>query len=130
MNQVVVFGVLFGSRVEASMVSRNDLVREMVVLATALVSAFALGAAVVLALGGAFTLVWFARALLLGAVFIGGVVFLLLQRAARVTHVQGPLTTWRRAERTQTCSIAVLCALVGLSLFVCGGLLEWWLEFR
>ena len=56
--------------------------------------------------------------------------WLVVQRAVRVSHVRGPLASWRLTDRTQGCSVALLGALIALGLLVCGGIMEWLVEWN
>ncbi len=109
---------------------RTMLVRDLLVLALGGSFLIVLVVAGVLLLGGAFSWIWFARAIVLSAVVIGSAQMFVLSRALRTTHVQGPLASWRRVDSTQGCSIALLGALIALALLFCGGVMDWWLEWR
>lgn len=112
------------------MASRMDLVRELVLLALGVGVLILVIVAAVLSLGGAFSLPFFARTIfVLGFAAVPLELFILV-RALRVSQVRGPFATWHTTDRTQGCGVAILGALVALGLVACGGLLEWWLEFR
>jgi hypothetical protein len=102
----------------------------MLLIVVGVLTAVLLVIAALLTLGGSFSPIWFARGLLLAGLVTIAVELLILPRALRVEHVRGPLATWRRQDRTQACSFIVLGALVGFALLFCGGIMEWWLEFR
>jgi hypothetical protein len=115
---------------ERKMSARRTLVREILRLSLLIgvLVVILIGAA--LLVSGAFSLVWFAR-IVFGVAFGSAIVeLLILQRAMRVSHVRGPLATWRNTDRTQGCGIALLGALVVMGLMLCGVLMEWWAEFR
>lgn len=109
---------------------RTILVRDLLALALGIGLAIVLMVAGALQMGGAFSWIWFARAILVSAVVVIAIEIFILQRARRVTHVRGPLMSWRRVDQTQGCSIALLGALIALGLLACGGLMEWWLEWK
>lgn len=81
-----------------------------------------------LAMGGAFSWSGFARIILLLALVAGALEVLIVQRALRVTHVRGPLASWRFTDPTQGCSAAFVGALIALGLLACGGIVEWLVE--
>lgn len=83
-----------------------------------------------LAMGGAFSWVWLARAMLVTAMAAWALEFFVLTRALRVRHVRGPLTAWRRTDSTQGCTLALFGALVATGLLLCGGVMDWWLEWK
>lgn len=112
------------------MVTRNTLLREMFLIAAGLGGLIVVLIAGVLSLGGAFTWVWFARALLVCGLVICMVEVVLVEKAVRVNHVFGPLASLRRQDRTQGCGVALLGALLTGGLLVCGALMEYVVELR
>lgn len=112
------------------MPSRSELVRQMLALTIISGIVIVLLIAGALWLTGAFSWVTLARWILIaGAVIAVGELFIML-RVLRVTSVRGSGATWRRADRMQGCTAALIVGLIVLGLFACGGLLDWWLEFR
>lgn len=93
-------------------------------------------AAIILIIGGAlmvsgtFTWVWLARLILIVAVLALVVEVIVVQQSLRVNHVRGPLGTYRLTDRTQGCTFALLGGVLVTGLLVCGGVLEFLLEFR
>jgi hypothetical protein len=55
---------------------------------------------------------------------------IVVQRSLRVSHVRGPLGTWRIADRTQGCTVALLGGVLVVGLLVCGGLMELLFDWR
>lgn len=112
------------------MSSRSELVREMLLLTLGSGIVIVLLIAGALWFTGAFSWLTFARWILIaGAIIIIVEVFIIL-RVLRVTSVRGSGATWRRADRMQGCAAALIVGLIMLGLLVCGGVLDWWLEFR
>ncbi len=109
---------------------RMRLLRDLVLFALGLMGLIGLLVAGGLTVGGAFSLLWFARVLLVVALLLWAVEFAMLPRALRVRQVRGPLDSWRRTDRKQGCSLILLGGLTAFGLLVCSGLLELWLEFR
>jgi hypothetical protein len=83
-----------------------------------------------LTMGGMFSWVWLARAMLVTAMITGILEFFVLSRALRVRHVRGPLSSWRRNDPTQGCTVALLGGLIAIGLVLCGGVMDWWLEWK
>ena len=112
------------------MSSRAQLLRDVLVLAAGVffIVVVVIGSALVL--GGMFSWVWFARVLFAIAVMFALLEFFILLRAMRVSHVMTPLLMFRRVDQTQGCSVALLGALITAAMLLCGGLLEWVLEWK
>ena len=104
--------------------ARGELVREMVLLALGIGLTIALTVAGVLWLGGLFTWLWYERAILAAALFIVAADVMVLPRILRTSPMRGPLYMWRRTDRTQGCSVALLIGMVALSLMLCSALLN------
>lgn len=112
------------------MSSRMFLVRQMFLLALGISAAIVFIVAVGLSVGGMFSLVWFARAIFVTALVVGGIELLMIPRTLRVNHMRGPTATWRHTDRSQGCSVLLLGALIMVGLLACGSLMVWWLEIR
>ncbi len=109
---------------------RMFLLRELFLLAIGVAGVIVLSVASALTLGGMFSWVWFARAILICALVFSALEFLVIQRALRVTHQRGVLSMWRVNDRAQGCTVALVGALIAASLLLCGGLMEWWVEWK
>ncbi|MBI4670511.1 MAG: hypothetical protein HY741_02425 [Chloroflexi bacterium] len=112
------------------MSNRSELLRQTLLLASGSGIVIALLVAGGLWLSGAFSPVLFARWIVIVGAVIAIVEVMILQRVLCTTTVRGFGATWRRADRMQGCSAALLVGMIVLGLFVCGGLLDWWLEFH
>lgn len=105
------------------------LLRDLCLCALGIGVGIVLLVAFVLLLGGLFSWMWLARGVFMTALVMCLVEGIIFQHARRVTLLPGPLTAWHRNDPMQGCSFAILGAVVALGLLVCGGLMEWWLEF-
>lgn len=112
------------------MSSRSLALRDLLFLAAGIGGMIVLLLAGALTLGGAFSWLWFARALMLSGLILCIIEVVLLGRLRHVNHVRGPLTSWRRQDRMQGCSLAMLGAVIIVGMLACGGLMDWVLEFR
>lgn len=110
------------------MTPRSVLVRDLLLLALGICVAFVSLVVVALVWRGAFTWVWFARVIFVSALVVGGLVLLWLPRIFRARFVRG--SPYRRVDRAPGYIMALLLVLIFLGLFVCGGLMEWWFEWR
>lgn len=111
------------------MSSRNELVRDMALLAVMIVAAIAVLLAGALWFGGVFSWIWLARGMLVAAGLIAALELLFLERVWSTAAVRGGCATWRRRDRTQGCSIALVLGLVAGALVICGAAL-WWAAAR
>ena len=73
---------------------------------------------------GAFTLLWYGRAIFGFGLIVLLAGLLILPRILRTSPVRGPLTTWRRADKMPACSFALLLGLVAAGLLLCGGVMD------
>lgn len=107
-----------------------NLLRQLFLLTSGI--GIAIAAVVVggLAIGGAFSWSGFAHIILILALVVGVLEVVIVHRALRVTHVRGPLASWRFNEHTQGCSVALVVALIALGLLTCGGIVEWLVEWN
>lgn len=109
---------------------RLKLVFDLVLIALIVGGIIVLGLGGALMVSGAFSLVWLARLILISAVLVLAIEVVVLQRSTRVNHVRGPLGTWRLTDRTQGCTFALLGGVLVAGLFLCGGIMEFLLEWR
>ncbi len=112
------------------MSTRSEFFRDALAAAFGICVVIAALAAVALWLLGALSWLWFARFMLAaaaGAALIGGVI---LFRTLRARHVRRNQYGLYRTDRTTGCTAGLLIAFVLAGLAVCGGALEWLLEFR
>lgn len=112
------------------MSTRSEFFRDALVVAVGICVAVVVMIVAALWLGSAFSWVSFARWMLAVALAMGlleGIVLLRTLRARRVQHNQYRLY---RPDRTAGCTAALLIAFVLTGLALCGGLLEWVIEFR
>ncbi|HZQ09975.1 MAG TPA: hypothetical protein VFD70_25590 [Anaerolineae bacterium] len=104
--------------------SRNVVMGEFLLVALGIASLVALSVALVLYLGGAFSWMWYAHAILTIGVLTCLFEIVILQRVLRRKPVVGALTKWRRIDRTREYSLALLVGLLALALLACGGMME------
>lgn len=112
------------------MSTRSEFFRDALVVAFGICAVIALLVVAGLWLIGALTWVWFGRLILvaaLGAGLVGGLVLLRTLRGQRVRRNGYGLNG---SDRTAGCTAVVLIVFVIFGLLGCGGLLEWFFEFR
>ncbi|SRR5581483_3847998 len=112
------------------MSSREKVLWDLARLATLIGIGVAVATAAVLYLGGWWSWLSWARAVLASAILLTLLELFVLQRTLTVTHVHTAHTSWRRVDKMPGCSLAVLLALLIVELFACGAMFEWLLEFR
>lgn len=112
------------------MSTRSEFFRDALVAALGICVGIAVFVVAGLWLSGAFSLLWFARVILVAALAVGLLEVLVLLRTLRERRVLRNGYGLYGSDRTAGCTAAVLIAFVILGLFVCGGLLEWALEIR
>lgn len=105
-------------------------IRPLFLLTLGIGTAIVILVAVGLAVSGMFSPVWFARAIFITALVVGGIELLMIPRTLRVSYVRGHTATWRQTDRSQGCTVLLLGALITMGLFACGSLMVWWLELR
>ncbi|MCG3141240.1 MAG: hypothetical protein HDKAJFGB_02465 [Anaerolineae bacterium] len=112
------------------MSTRSEFFRDALVTAFGICAAIALLVFVALWFFDVLSWLWFARIILaaaVGAALVGG--FILL-RTLRARHVRRNQYGLYRTDRTAGCTAGLLIAFVLAGLAICGGVLEWFLEFR
>lgn len=112
------------------MSTRSEFLRDAFLLAGGIGIFIGLGVGAGLWLGSAFSLLLFARLLLMTGLLLAPLEFFVLRRTFRPHTLAVTTTGMWRADRTQGCTLALLIGLVLLGLLTCGGFLEYVLEFR
>ncbi|MCC7164315.1 MAG: hypothetical protein IT331_17600 [Anaerolineae bacterium] len=109
---------------------RLKLVFDLLLMALVLGGLIVLGISGTLLVSGTFSWVWLARLVVVAALLALAIEAVVLRRSLRVTHVRGPLGSWRMNDRTQGCTLALLGGVLVAGLMVCGVLMEYLFEWQ